>query len=67
MGSGFSTTYMDYSEFSEGSLFFDVIDANRKQLVWTSKISSAIKSADTLTEKDINKIVEKAFKKFPPR
>jgi hypothetical protein len=67
MGSGFSTTYMDYSEFSEGSLFFDVIDANRNQLVWTSKISSAIKSDGIPTEKEINKIVEKVFRKFPPR
>ena len=67
LGSGFSTTYMDYSEFSEGSLFFDIIDAERKQLVWTSKVSGAIKSAEILSEKAINKIVQKAFRKFPPR
>jgi len=67
LGSGFSTTYMDYSEFSEGSLFFDIIDAKRNQLVWTSKASGAIKSADILTEKDIDKIVKKAFRNFPPR
>jgi hypothetical protein len=66
LGSGFSTTYMDYSEFSEGSLFFDIIDAKRKQLVWTSRVSGSIKSADILSEKDINKIVKKAFRKFPP-
>jgi hypothetical protein len=67
LGSGFSTTYTDYSEFSEGSLFFDIIDAKRKQLVWTSKVSGAIKSSDILSEKDINKIVHKAFLHFPPR
>jgi hypothetical protein len=67
LGSGFTTTYMDYSEFSEGSLFFDVIDAKRKQLVWTSKVRGAIKSADILNENDINKIVKMAFRKFPPR
>jgi len=67
LGSGFSTTYLDYSEFSEGSLFFDIIDTKRKQLVWTSKASGAIKSADIPSEKDINKIVQKAFKNFPPR
>ena len=67
MGSGFSTAYMDYSEYSEGSLFFDVIDAKRKQLVWTSKVSGGLKSTDIPSEKDINKIVKKAFRKFPPR
>ena len=67
LGSGFSTTYLDYSEFSEGSLFFDIIDTKRKQLVWTSKANGAIKSADIPSEKDINKIVQKAFKNFPPR
>ena len=67
LGAGFSTTYMDYSEFSEGSLFFDIIDARRKQLVWSGKVSGAIKSADIPTDKDINKIVQKAFKNFPPR
>jgi hypothetical protein len=67
LGKGFSTTYMDYSEFSEGSLFFDIIDAKRNQLVWTSRVSGSIKSADILSENDINKIVRKAFRNFPPR
>jgi hypothetical protein len=67
LGSGFSTTYMDYSEFSEGSLFFDIIDAKRKQLVWSGKVSGDIKDPSILKEKDVYKIVQKAFKKFPPR
>ena len=67
LGSGFSTTYMDLSEFSEGSLFFDIIDSKRKQLVWSGKVTSNIKGSNTRSEKDINKIVQKVFKKFPPR
>ena len=67
LGSGFSTTYMDYSEFSEGSLFFDIIDTKRKQLVWSGKVSGDIKDPSILKEKDVYKIVQKAFKKFPPR
>jgi len=67
LGSGFSTTYMDLSEFSEGSLFFDIIDSKRNQLVWSGKVTSDIKGSNTRSEKDINKIVQKAFKKFPPR
>ena len=67
LGSGFSTTYMDLSEFSEGSLFFDIIDSKRKQLVWSGNVTSNIKGSNTRSEKDINKIVQKVFKKFPPR
>ena len=66
LGSGFSTTYMDYSEFSEGSLFFDIIDTKRKQLVWSGKVTGDIKDPSILKEKDVYKIVKKAFKKFPP-
>jgi len=67
LGSGFSTTYMDYSEFSEGSLFFDIIDSKRKQLVWSSKVTGDIKGSNILNEKDVYNIVKKAFKNFPPR
>jgi hypothetical protein len=67
LGSGFSTTYMDYSEFSEGSLFFDIIDVKRKQLVWSGKVTGDLKNTNMPSEKDVNKIVKKAFKKFPPR
>lgn len=67
LGSGFSTTYMDYSELSDGSLFFDIIDSKRKQLVWTSKVTGDIKDSDILREEDIYRLVKKAFKHFPPR
>ena len=67
LGSGFSTTYMDMSEYSEGSIFFDIIDTKRKQLVWTGKVTGDIKSSDPLREKDIQKIVQKVFRKFPPQ
>ena len=67
LGSGFTNTYMDLSEYSEGSIFFDIIDAKRKQLVWTGKATGNIKDANPMTEKEIQKIVQQVFKKFPPR
>ena len=66
LGSGFSTTYMDLSEYSEGSVFIDLIDAGRKQMVWTGKVTGDIKSQDMIKEKDIQNIVQKLFRKFPP-
>ena len=67
LGSGFTTTYMDLSEYSEGTLFFDIIDAKRKQLVWTGKATGDIKDSNPLNEKEIQKIVDKVFRKFPPK
>jgi hypothetical protein len=67
LGSGFSTTYMDMSEYSEGSLFFDIIDTRRKQLVWTGKYTRDIRDSGPMSEKEINRIVQKVFRKFPPR
>lgn len=66
LGSGFTTTYMDMSEYSEGTLFFDIIDAKRKQLVWTAKATGDIKGSYSYSEKDIQQIVQKVFRKFPP-
>ena len=67
LGSGFTNTYVDLSEYSEGSIFFDIIDAKRKQLVWTGKVTGNIKDANPMTEKEINDIVQGVFRKFPPR
>ena len=67
LGSGFSTTYMDMGEYSQGTLFIDIIDDKRKQLVWSGRVSSAIKDSDPMQEKDINKIVQKVFRNFPPK
>ena len=67
LGSGFSTTYMDMGEYSQGTVFFDVIDAKRKQLVWTGRVSDAIKDSSPMTEKEINKAVQKVFRNFPPK
>lgn len=66
LGSGFTTTYMDLSEYSEGSFFFDIIDARRKQLVWTGKATGDIRDSDPLREKDIQQIVQRVFRRFPP-
>lgn len=66
LGSGFTTTYMDLSEYSEGSFFFDIIDARRKQLVWTGKATGDIRDSDPLREKEIQQIVQRVFRKFPP-
>ena len=67
LGSGFSNTYMDLSEYSEGSVFFDIIDAKRKQLVWTGRVTDDIKDADPWNEKEIQQVVHRVFRKFPPR
>jgi hypothetical protein len=67
LGSGFTTTYMDLSEYSEGSVFFDIIDAKRKQLVWTGKVTGDLSNSAPWKEKDIQDAVKRVFRKFPPK
>lgn len=67
LGSGFTNTYMDLSEYSEGSVFFDIIDSKRKQLVWTGKVTVDMKDSKPRGEKEILQIVQRVFRKFPPR
>jgi len=67
LGSGYTSTYMDLSEYPEGSIFFDIIDSRRSQLVWTGKVTGDIKNTDPLNEKNIQKMVQRVFRKFPPR
>jgi len=67
LGSGFTNTYVDLSEYSEGSIFFDIIDTKRRQLVWTGKVTGNIKDANPMTENEIQDMVQRVFRKFPPR
>jgi hypothetical protein len=67
LGPGYTTTYMDKSQFSEGTLIFDLIDARRKNLAWTASATDKLKGNSPLSEMEINQIVDKAFKKFPPK
>ena len=60
------TERTDVTQYQEGTLTIDVIDAARKQLVWEGTATKSVTSADM---KDVgaalDAVVTAAFKKFP--
>ena len=54
------------SDYTEGTLVLDVVDAKTKQLVWRAYCKGVIRDPSK-RDKVISKAVEKALKKFPPK
>jgi hypothetical protein len=58
-----TTTEQDYKE---GTLLIDMYDAKSKQLIWRGSAEDTLSNNAEKNEKNLNKGVEKMFKKFPP-
>ncbi len=68
-GGGWGTTSVNVSNYVEGTLIVDVVDAGTKQLAWRGLATKAL-FPDTKPEKleqIINKAVTQMFAKFPPK
>ena len=67
-GGGFSTTTINYDSYQEGTLFVDIIDVDKNQLVWQGRgvgtLNPDISAAKR--ESNINYAAEKIFSKYPP-
>jgi hypothetical protein len=68
-GGGFSTTYINYDTYVDGTLFIDMIDATKKQLVWQGRGTKTIDedASQQRREENINYAVKQIFVKYPPR
>jgi hypothetical protein len=67
-GGGFSTTTINVDNYVEGTLFVDMIDVSKKQLVWQGRAVRTI-DPDASAEKresNINYAVKQIFTKYPP-
>lgn len=67
-GSGFSTTDINIEQYVEGTLFVDMIDVAKKQLVWQGRGVGTL-DPDASAEKreqNINSAVKQIFTKYPP-
>ena len=68
-GQGFSTSSINFSSYSDGTMFIDMIDARKKQLVWqgrgVAKIDADRNSLER--EKNIAEVVKRIFEKYPPK
>ena len=68
-GGGFSTTSINVENYVEGTLFVDMIDVSRKQLVWQGRAIGTI-NQDISAEKreaNIKNAVKQVFTKYPPK
>jgi hypothetical protein len=68
-GGGFSTTTINYDTYTDGTLFIDMIDATKKQLVWQGRGTKTIEedASQQRREENINYAVKQIFVKYPPK
>ena len=62
------TTNIDVSQYDEGTLIIDVIDMNKKELVWRGTGTGALNPNATVEERtaNINNAVAQILAQFPP-
>lgn len=68
-GGGFSTTTINYDTYVDGTLFIDMIDAKKNQLVWQGRGTKTIEpdASEKKREQNINYAVKQIFMKYPPK
>jgi hypothetical protein len=63
---GYGSTMTTVDQVPIGTLVVDLVDAQDNELVWRSSGDSLLSSTPEKSQKKINKIVKKMFKKYPP-
>ncbi len=68
-GGGFSTTTINYDTYTDGTLFIDMIDATKKQLVWQGRGTKTFdeNASQQRREENINYAVKQIFVTYPPK
>jgi hypothetical protein len=68
-GGGFSTTTINYDTYKEGTLFVDMIDAAKLQLVWQGRGVGTLDpdASAKKREYNISSAVKMIFEKYPPK
>ena len=68
-GGGFSTTTINYDTYVDGTLFVDMIDASKKQLVWQGRGTKTIDpdAGQKKREDNINYAIKQIFMTYPPK
>lgn len=67
-GGGFSTTTINVERYVEGTLFVDMIDVSKKQLVWQGRAVGVLDpdASAKKREENIKHVAEQIFLKYPP-
>ncbi|MCU0357451.1 MAG: DUF4136 domain-containing protein [Cyclobacteriaceae bacterium] len=67
-GGGFSTTTVNYNEYIEGTLFINMVDVAKQQIVWQGRATKTIDENASAEQRDknISYAVKQIFMKYPP-
>ncbi len=67
-GGGFSTTTINVEHYVEGTLFVDMIEVAKKQLVWQGRAVGTLDpdASPEKRENNIKQAVKQVFTKYPP-
>jgi hypothetical protein len=65
-GGGFGDATTTTETYKVGTLIIDLFDTKTKQLIWRGSASDTLSNNSNKNIKDLDKGVEKMFKKFPP-
>jgi hypothetical protein len=64
---GFSTTRVNYDDYVEGTLFINIVDANKEKIVWQGRATKTLE--ENLTpeqrEKNVNAAIDQIFERYP--
>lgn len=68
-GGGFSSTTINYDSYEEGTLFVDMIDVSKNQLVWQGRGVGTLNpdASASKRESNINYAAEQIFSRYPPK
>ena len=68
-GGGFSTTQVNYNEYTEGTMFINMVDMSTEKIVWQGIGTKTINetASPQKREDNINYSVQQIFTKYPPQ
>jgi len=66
-GGGFGSATTTEQDYKEGTLVVDIFDASSKQLLWRGDATGTVNGNPDKQQKNLDKEVQKMFKKFPPK
>jgi len=66
-GPGPATATTTVTEYQQGTLVVDLLDANTKELVWRGIATDTASGNPEKNQKKLNKALQKMFKKYPPK
>lgn len=64
-GIGTGVNKISYDTQTEGTVIIDIIDREKKELIWQGRASGAAKNENSLTEENVQKLIRKIFATYP--